>query len=94
MARLGEMQFETLCVAAGPMCSKPTPDREGIDYLVTFPSKALDAFVLYDKRPAPVQIAVQVETVTSPRPSRRSQSGELRATDEDRYAVDYLLAPL
>lgn len=60
---LGELEFARLCRRAGLQCGKMQPDRTGKDFTVEFNLARTNPGSSLDKRPPPVQIAVQVKTI-------------------------------
>jgi hypothetical protein len=61
LGRLGEAQFEQLCIAGGLIPNRSTYDRTGWDYLVEFPFSERPKPL--DSRPSPQEVKVQVKTV-------------------------------
>ncbi|MDW9928078.1 hypothetical protein [Sinorhizobium meliloti] len=60
---LGELHFRTLCEKAKLKCSKVEPDKTGKDFVVEFNLEPAGKSPSIDKRPAPIQVLVQVKTI-------------------------------
>jgi hypothetical protein len=83
IGELGEIKFKELCSLANLHCSKVEPDKTGKDYIVEFRSQSFSPTISYDKREAPIQVIVQVKTI-----SAKNNRVKIAASVAERLAKD------